>query len=147
MSENLSKEELSTPNENFIGDESVSQWNLNTFCVSGKICKNRLCIADLLDSDMRTINPGNCFAILVLCKPCYNSLYGEYKALKEKIMPIRTGSFFREFISVKINAELNKIKQDCCSKEDCKISSLSEEEYNIVKQKFNQMYEAFAYAD
>ena len=59
----------------------VPQWNLNTFCVSGRICKNRLCISHLLDSDMRKINPANCFVTLMLCKPCYHSLSGHYKIL------------------------------------------------------------------
>lgn len=132
-------------NKTLAGEELIPCLNLNTICVSGKICKNRLCISDLLHVDINKINPANCFVTLMLCKSCYHDLYTDYTVLKEKINPIRTGSFFQDFVSVKINCMLNKIKHDCCGRAHCKVSNLTNDELDIAIKKFDSIYEAFAY--
>jgi hypothetical protein len=40
---------------------------------------------------------------------------------------------------------LNKIKHDCCGREDCKVSNLTNDQIDFAIKKFNSVYEAFAY--
>lgn len=122
------------------------------FCITRKVCKKNFCICNLLDLDLRAVNPRRVFTTLIICDNCYRELYNEYKIFAAKVKNLRY-DFMDSYIAVKIYLMLNKIKREIvnnsceCRRTDCNCKNLSMEERNVIKEKFDLMHNVFGTPD
>lgn len=124
---------------------------ITPFCISRRDCQKSFCACDLLDLDLRKLNPKGCYTTLMVCDECYRKqIIKGYDAFKEKIKGrgLRE-DFFDLYVAVKVYIMLNKLKEEIeqnrcnCGKKDCNFAKLNKEEKSIIVEKFNLMYQVY----
>lgn len=126
----------------------LSRDDLVPFCIARRDCQKRFCMCDLLDMDLRRINPKMYLTTLMICGKCYKEIHKEYVIFSGKVKELRY-HFMDDYIAVKIYLMLNKLRSEfkdneCeCGRKDCNLHNLTKEERKIIKEKFDLMYQVF----
>lgn len=122
---------------------------ITPFCITRRDCQKSFCACDLLDIDLRILNPRSCYTTLMICNKCYREkIIREYDIFESKIKGLRE-DFLDYYVAVKIYIMLNKIKEEIeskhcnCGKKECNFDNLTEEERRIINKKFRLMYDVF----
>ena len=77
-----------------------ARFNLVPFCITGKACNKSFCMCDLLDIDLRKVNPGRTLTTLIICTECLPLIYQDYKVISKQIetMGVRH-RFFESYLA------------------------------------------------
>lgn len=125
----------------------------NRFCISEE-CQNqnkiRFCLCRFLDLDTRNISSS-----WIICDECYKIIYREHKfnRVEEELKGFKYqtsvdyfGSYLKfcvhiMLISIKSSLENNRCP---CNLPECNYKCLTEEEKDLIDQKFISIYKNFA---